>query len=450
MVPCSAFAPLDGRCAVTLLDELTPSVDGKAPTAAARGSRRLHAGDVRCALVGVGMAFIVGLDGTPLWRTVRLLVVAGVCIAVAVASRVLSGRMTAVAWVALGAIAAPIGATIGYSYLTTTGLTARAAGGVLIFGGGLAAVVAGIAVLVRAAHGWRRLLAVPITLIVAYVTVLPLSAAVYATNVPRPRLGSATPADRGLQYHDATLMTNDGVTLSGWYIPSTNRAAVVLLHGASSTRSNVLNHAAVLAHHGYGVLLFDARGHGRSGGRAMDFGWYGDKDVAAAVGYLRGRPDVDRERIGAVGMSMGGEEVIGAMAGDPRIKVAVAEGATNRAFADKAWLSDEYGLRGRVQQGVDWLTYTLADALTAASPPISLHDAVIAAAPRPVLLIAAGRVADEQLADKAIQAASPSTVDLWVVPGAGHTGGLRTQPQEWERRVVRFLDGALGTNADDV
>lgn len=56
---------------------------------------------------------------------------------------------------------------------------------------------------------------------------------------------------------------------------------------------------------------------------------------------LEGRPDVDRERIGAVGMSMGGEEVIGAMAGDPRITAAAAEGATNRAYADKAWLSDE-------------------------------------------------------------------------------------------------------------
>jgi pimeloyl-ACP methyl ester carboxylesterase len=33
----------------------------------------------------------------------------------------------------------------------------------------------------------------------------------------------------------------------------------------------------VLAEHGYGVLLFDARGHGLSEGTAMDFGWYGDR-----------------------------------------------------------------------------------------------------------------------------------------------------------------------------
>jgi hypothetical protein len=32
---------------------------------------------------------------------------------------------------------------------------------------------------------------------------------------------------------------------------------------------------------------------------------------------------------------------------------------------------------------------------------------------------------------------------VWVVPGAGHTGGLRTQPQEWERRVQTFLARVL-------
>jgi hypothetical protein len=34
-------------------------------------------------------------------------------------------------------------------------------------------------------------------------------------------------------------------------------------------------------------------------------------------------------------------------------------------------------------------------------------------------------------------------VELWIVPGAGHTGGLRTQPEEWERRVSSFLHRTL-------
>jgi dienelactone hydrolase len=205
----------------------------------------------------------------------------------------------------------------------------------------------------------------------------------------------------------------------------------------------VLDQAVVLARHGYGVLLFDARGLGRSGGRAMDVGWYGDRDVSAAVDYLRGRPDVDPGRIGAVGLSMGGEEAIGAMAADSRIRAVVAEGATNRVADDWRWLPDEYGLRGRFQLGVQVVTYSLTDLLTDASPPIALRDAAASAAPRRILLIAAGNVHDEAIAGEDIRAASPSSVTLWVVDGAEHTGGLGAQPAAWEQRVVGFLDETL-------
>ena len=150
--------------------------------------------------------------------------------------------------------------------------------------------------------------------------------AVAVTNVPRPEIG-ATPASKGLSYEAVTVTTPDGVRLAGWYLSSTNRAAVVLLHGAGSTRSNVLDEAAVLARHGFGVLMIDARGHGDSAGRAMDFGWHGDADIAAATGYLAERPDVDPERIGVVGMSMGGEEAVGATSTNDRIRAVVAEGA---------------------------------------------------------------------------------------------------------------------------
>jgi hypothetical protein len=58
-------------------------------------------------------------------------------------------------------------------------------------------------------------------------------------------------------------------------------------------------------------------------------------------------------------------------------------------------------------------------------------------------LIAAGEMPDEPRADRSIQRASPETVDLWVAPGAGHTDALHTHPQEWEARVIAFLDRAL-------
>lgn len=211
---------------------------------------------------------------------------------------------------------------------------------------------------------------------------------------------------------------------------------------AGSTRSNVLDEAAVLARHGFGVLMVDARGHGDSGGRAMDFGWHGDADIGAAVRFLAARSDVDRERIGAVGLSMGGEEAIGATATNPIIRAVVAEGATGRTAGDSAWLSDEFGIRGVFQEQVEQVQDRVTDLLTSASVPTSLRAAVEAGGAR-YLMITAGDVTDEGRAAAYIAAAAPDRAETWSITGAGHTAGLRTAAVEWERRVIGFLSGVL-------
>ncbi len=126
--------------------------------------------------------------------------------------------------------------------------------------------------------------------------------------------------------------SSDGIELGGWYIPTSNHSAVVLRHASGSTCSGVLPQAAVLAGHGYGALLTDARGHGISSGRAMDFGWYGSLDIKGAVSFLEKQGDVDARRIGVIGLSMGGEEAIGAAAEDPRISAVIEEGALVKTF----------------------------------------------------------------------------------------------------------------------
>jgi len=342
-----------------------------------------------------------------------------------------------------GCLALGLGIGLGPPYLTKAGFDLVTVTGLAVLTAGLVLLAVGGATLVRVARTWRRVLLVPVLLAAMATAALSIGQAVAATNVPPTPLGSTTPADSGLTFADVTFPTTDEVALSGWYVPSRNRAAVVLLHGAGSTRSSVLDHAAVLAQHGYGVLLFDARGHGRSDGRAMDFGWYGDEDVRAGVSFLQTRPDVDDELIAAVGLSMGGEEAIGAAAGDRRIRAVVAEGATHRTAADRAWLSDEFGWRGTLQEGLDRLTYGITDLLTAARQPSALRDAVAATAPRKVLLIAAGDRADEVTAGRYIQSAAAGSVDLWISPGTGHTDALRTHPREWEQRITAFLEPAL-------
>lgn len=127
---------------------------------------------------------------------------------------------------------------------------------------------------------------------------------------------------------------------------------------------------------------------------------------------------------------------------DPRIRAVVAEGVTGRSAADLHWLSEVYGWRGSLTERVHQVQAQVADLLSPASPPPSLREAAAAAAPRPILLIVAGEVPDEQHAATAIRSAAPDNVDAWVVPGAGHTAGPRTDPAGWNDRVLEFLGDA--------
>ena len=214
--------------------------------------------------------------------------------------------------------------------------------------------------------------------------------------------------------------------------------------GPARPGPTVLDEAAVLAGHGFGVLLVDARGHGDSEGRAMDFGWHGDADIAAATRFLANRPEIDRQRIGVVGMSMGGEEALGASATNELLRAVVAEGATARSARDEAWLSDQYGFRGLVQEQLERIQDWVTDPLTSASIPTSGRAAVEASGDTRYLLITAGDVADEAHAAAYVAAAAPDRVETWAVPDAGHTEGLQTAPEEWEARVVAFLSDTLG------
>lgn len=92
--------------------------------------------------------------------------------------------------------------------------------------------------------------------------------------------------------------------------------------------------------------------------------------------------------------------------------------------------------------GINALTYTVTDLLTAARPPITRRAAARAAAPRPVLLIAAGDRPDEGHAARHIQRGNAG-VQVWKVPDTGHTRALFTHPDEWRQRVLGFLAAAL-------
>jgi hypothetical protein len=245
--------------------------------------------------------------------------------------------------------------------------------------------------------------------------------------VPTPALGAP--------HEDVAFTTGDGLRLKGWYVPSENGATVIVFPG----RRGPQKPAKLLVEHGYGVLLFDRRGEGESEGDPNALGWAGARDLHAALAYLRGRPEVDDERIGGLGLSVGGEMMLQAAAETDGLKAVVSEGAGVRSVRDAA---DSTGTERWTTTPV-WSLTTVGTALFASDlPPRALADLSAEVSEPALFIYATPGQGGENLTPTYYEAAQ-GPKELWPAPG-GHTGAIDAAPEEYERRVVGFFDRTLG------
>jgi uncharacterized protein len=244
--------------------------------------------------------------------------------------------------------------------------------------------------------------------------------------VPAPQLGT--------EFDEVAFTTSDGLRLQGWFVPSKNGATVISFPG----RKGPQKPARLLAQHGYGVLLFDRRGEGESEGDPNTLGWRGTRDLKGAIAYLRTRPDVDPNRIGGVGLSVGGEVMLQAAAETDDFNAIVSEGAGVRSVREAVNLD---GAERLVSSWIFGLN-TIGTALSTSDlPPRSLVD-LSGEITEPVLLIhATPGQGGETLTEKYYEAAK-GPKEYWAAPG-GHTGAIDAAPEEYERRVVSFFDREL-------
>jgi dienelactone hydrolase len=317
-----------------------------------------------------------------------------------------------------------------------TGVLAVAAGAVLVLLGLATPFLhRGEEAATRRRRWTNRVVAVIGGGLVVYAFLFPAAGAIVQTHKHREAIGEPPRA----AYRPVEFEASDGLRLSGWYLPSENRAAVIIVHGGGGDRTGAVGHAELLARHGYGVLVYDSRGRGESEGTPVSFGWGWEQDVAGALEFLEQRPDVDAARLGALGLSTGADVLFEVAADDRRLKAVVADGATVEAFADYR------NLEGLDEGAPFYLTlYTTARLLSGESPGESLQDLVARISPTPLLLIATGRDLPAELkANRLYAAAAREPVEHWELPDVNHTAALRERPQEYEERVVGFFDDAL-------
>jgi len=268
-------------------------------------------------------------------------------------------------------------------------------------------------------------------------------AQLFIYNPPEQRESIAkTPADYGLDYETVNLTTVDDFGLVAWYIPSQNQAAVIVQHGYKNNRSALLYVAEMLARHGYGVMLTDLRAHGESEGELISFGLYEVRDLDAAYEYLLTRPDVDPERIGSLGNSMGGVIVLLHAAQNPGIKAVVSESA----FVS---LQDEV-TTGVAQTGlpafplasvVQWFAEREAGFQAA---QVSAVEHIGEISPRAVFLLQGGAdmIVPMDSGQRLYDAAGEPR-ELWFDQTVGHATFGSQREEEYEQRIVAFFDRYL-------
>ena len=199
-----------------------------------------------------------------------------------------------------------------------------------------------------------------VALLGAVFVLVPSAVAILATHRPRE---AVTLGDLGRPVEQVAITTADALELHGAYVPSRNGAAVIV-YPASSTREPV---ARMLVRHGYGVLMLQMRGSGASEGDPNMFGWGASRDLDAAASYLAHRTDVRSDKIGGIGFSVGGEQMIEAASDNVALRAVVSEGAGKRSLREAL-------LRG--PRG--WLALPMEAAETGAVAALSGHDGVLA------------------------------------------------------------------------
>lgn len=272
-------------------------------------------------------------------------------------------------------------------------------------------------------------IAIGIIIVVLYV-LFPVGMGI-AAIIPAQSVVGNPPAG----FEEITLITDDGIQLEGWYSPPQSGIAIILLHGSGGSRESVRSYIEILTSNGYGVLALDQRGHGESGGKTGRLGWEGTSDVGAAVAFLEDQPEV--KHIGGLGISMGGEVLLGAASTYPQIEKIVADGATRRSLNELLALESE---RPLVRNYTARVMFATVQVIGGIKPPSPLLESIKQAENTRFLFIAAGNNEMEVAFNQMFLREVGDNAALWISEGSEHTTAIQDHPSEFEARLRQFFD----------
>lgn len=230
-----------------------------------------------------------------------------------------------------------------------------------------------------------------------------------------------TPADFGMAYEDMRIETEDKVGLHGWLVRGEpGKALILFCHGNAGNISHRLDNVYRLNKLGYGVLIFDYRGYGRSEGTISEKGFYLDVEAA----YQTALRHANRRKIDLVifGRSLGGIAAVHVAAGGHCAGLILESTFTNLG----AMANEHFHLPAGIV-GMESRFNSVGKVHGVRAPILFFHgdrDGIV-----PIVL------------GRELYSAAPEPKEFVTLEGAGHNDTYLVGGKEYFDKFKEFVDG---------
>src|SRR5579885_1464172 len=255
---------------------------------------------------------------------------------------------------------------------------------------------------------------------------------VYGPHVPEGESGPSDPrAAFGADFESLTVAVGGGKTVAGWFIKGGNSAAILLVPPVGGKRRQMLPYAKFLSQAGYPVMAIDS---GDDASTGTSWGWSERMGVLSAASELRRRGFT---RIGALGVSEGGAEIIMVQAVGASFSAIVSDSAYSSLVGMFRQVPSIAGLNPALERTALWEAgLFLGHSILKIEPEAAARS--IGEAALMVIHNRGDRIVPVWQAEAIAQAAG-SGAELWIVEGGGHGDAVFEHPEKYANRVLGFF-----------
>lgn len=254
------------------------------------------------------------------------------------------------------------------------------------------------------------------------------------------RTHDTTPEDMGISYQEINIPTNNNRILYGWWIPGKENAPfIILVHGWGRNAGRMIPYIENYHAAGFNLIAFDSRNHGSSDADKHSTMLKFSEDIQASLTFAEKNGWINGDKIGLLGLSIGGAAAIHAAAHNKRIKAVITVGA----FAEPQTIITKQLAKRYVPAPVIWasIKYIQAKAGIRFSDIAPLNH--IQHVEADILLIHGEKDVTVPLAqgEKLYKKGKDGKVVFWKLPEKGHSD-CHFENGYWEK-VIDFMKSKL-------